>query len=79
MPAACVLCFSACLTVVYRSYQVITFLRGEEIMERERKNNGDPNQVDGERNRRASIFLLINPLKINTTRFDSFRNALGIG
>ena len=33
----------------------------------------DVNQVDDERNRRASIFLPINPLKmakINTSRFD---------
>ena len=34
---------------------------------------GDANQVDNERNRRASIFLPINPLKmakINTSQFD---------
>ena len=34
---------------------------------------GDANQVNDERNRRASIFLPINPLnmtKINTSRFD---------
>ena len=31
---------------------------------------GDANQVDDERNRRASILLPINPLKINTSRFD---------
>ena len=34
---------------------------------------GDANQVDDERNRRASIFLPINPLnmaKIDTSQFD---------
>ena len=35
------------------------------------KNNGDTNQVDEERNRRASIVLPTNPLKINTSRFNS--------
>ena len=39
-------------------------------MRGEKKTNGDTNQVDVERNRRASIFLSINPLKINTSRFD---------
>ena len=66
MLAACVLCFSACLSVVYCSYEVIIFLRAEEHMEREKK-------INEERNRRASIFFLpINPLKmvkINTSRF----------
>ena len=47
-------------------------------MGRETKTNGDANQVDEERSRTASIFLPINPLKTNTTRFGSFRNALGI-
>ena len=39
----------------------------------EKKINGDAHQVDDERNRRANIFLPINPLKmakINTSRFD---------
>ena len=39
----------------------------------EKKIKGDVNQLDDERNRRASIFLPINSLKmakINTSRFD---------
>ena len=39
----------------------------------EKKINGDANQVDNERNRRPSIFLPINPLKIakiNTSGFN---------
>ena len=43
----------------------------EENMRGEKKINGDVNQVDEERNRRASIFLAINPLKIDTSRFGS--------
>ena len=65
MPAACILCFFAFLSVVY-SYQVIIFLRAEENMRREKKTNK-------ERNRRPSIFLPTNPFKmakINTSRFD---------
>ena len=65
--------------VVYCSYQVIIFLRAEESMGREMKTHGDTNQVNGERNRRASILLFIKPLKINTIRYGFFRNALGIG
>ena len=49
---------------------MIIFLRAEENMGGEKKTNGDANQVDEERNRRASILLLINPLKINTSGFD---------
>ena len=60
----------AYLSVVYCFYQMIIFLRAEENMGEEKKINGDANQVDEERNRRASIFLPINPLKINTSRFD---------
>ena len=33
----------------------------------EKKTNRDVNQVDEERNRRVSIFLPINSLKINTS------------
>ena len=47
------------------------FLRAEENMGGERKTNGNANQADQEHNRRASIFLPINPLKINTFQFDS--------
>ena len=43
---------------------------------------GDTDQVTDVRNRRASNFLPINPLKtakINNTRFGRIENALGIG
>ena len=40
------------------------FLRAEENMGGEKKTNGDANQADEEDNRKASIFLPINPLKI---------------
>ena len=56
----------ACLFMMYCSYQVIIFPRAEENMGREKK-------IDEKRNRRASIFLPTNPLKmakINTSRFD---------
>ena len=43
----------------------------------ERKNNRDANQVDEGRSRRASILLPINPLKINTSRFDSIATRWG--
>ena len=49
-------------------------------MGKEKKTNGDANQVDDERNRRASIFLPINSLKmakINTTRFGYFATRWG--
>ena len=42
---------------------MIIFLRIEN-MGGEKKTNEDVNQVDEERNRRASIFLPLNPLKI---------------
>ena len=54
------------LSVAYCSYQVIIFQRAEE-------NLGGEKETNEERNRRASIFLPINPLKmakINTSRFD---------
>ena len=57
---------------------VIFFSRAEENMGGEKKTNGDANQVDGEHNnRRASIFLPINCLKINTSRFDSIATRWG--
>ena len=46
-------------------------------MGEEKKTNGDANQVDEERNRRANIFLSSNPLKINTSRFDSLVTRRG--
>ena len=61
-----------CVVFVFRcrKNQVITFLRPEG-------NVGDANQVDEEYNRRASIFLPINPLKINTFWFDSLATDRG--
>ena len=53
-----------------RENQVIIFLRAEKNMGEEKKTNKDANQVDEKRNRRASVFLPINPLKNNTSRFD---------
>ena len=43
----------------------------------EKEINGDPNQVDEERNRRASIVLPINPLKISTSHFGSIATRWG--
>ena len=68
MPAACVLFFFVfvCLSVVYCSHQVIIFQRAEENLGGEKKTNE-------ERNRRASIFLPFNHLKmakIKISRFD---------
>ena len=61
-----------------RKNQVIIFLQVEEKMEREEKADGDANQVDEEHNnRRASIFLPINPLRINTSRFGSIATRWG--
>ena len=56
---------------------VIIFLRLEENMGRKKKTNGNANLVDEDHNRRASIFLLINPLKIKTSRFDSIVKRWG--
>ena len=56
---------------------MIIFLRAEENMGGEKKTNGDANQVDEERNRRASIFLPINSLKINTSLFDHIATHWG--
>ena len=61
----------------YKKNQVILSLRPEESMGGEKKTNRDANQVDEEHNRRASIFLPINPLKISTSRFDSFATCWG--
>ena len=44
---------------------MIIMLQLEENVGREKKTNGCANQVDEEHNRRASIFLPINRLKIN--------------
>ena len=56
---------------------MISFLQAEENMGGEKKFNGDANQVDEERNRRASILLPINSLKINTFRFDFIATRWG--
>ena len=55
----------------------IIFLRAEENMGGEKKNNGGAKQVDEEHNLRASIVLPINPLKIHTSRFDSIATRWG--
>ena len=60
-----------------RNNQVIIFLRAEKNMGEAKRTNGDANHVDVEHNRRASIFLPINPLKINTSRFDSLATGWG--
>ena len=60
-----------------RKHQVIFFLRPEESMGWERRTNGDTNPVDEGHNRRAGIFLPINPLKIKTSRFDSLATGWG--
>ena len=72
--ASCFLSLCAYLSVHYLLfYQVIMFS--------EPKNRrGDADQVADVRNRRASIFLPINPLKMaktNNTRFGRIENALG--
>ena len=53
------LCVPVCLFFTYCSFQVITFQRAESM-------RGDADQVADVRNRRASIFLLINLSKIIT-------------
>ena len=62
----CLLCFAA-----GKSSDNHFFLRPKKNMGGETWTNEDDNHVDIEHNRRASIFLPINPLKINTFRFDS--------
>ena len=73
LPALCLFRF-----VFYSSKNqvVIIFLRAEENMGGEKKTNGDANQVDEEHNRRASIFLPMNPLN-NTSRFGSIATCWG--
>ena len=57
---------------------MIIFLQTEENMGGEKKTNGDADQVDEEHNRRASIFLPINPLKIITSWFDYIATRWGL-
>ena len=78
MPGLCLVFFSVYLFCVCFVLFFTTgkpgdghFLRAEQSMGGEKKTNGDANRVDEERNRSASIFLPINPLKINTFRFGS--------
>ena len=55
-------------------------LSGDHLFNKLRSMRGDADQVADVRNRRASIFLPINPLKmakINNTRFGRIENALG--
>ena len=64
-------CLSVCFVLFVEKSGDHFFLRAEENMRGEKKINGDANQVDEEHSRRVSIFLPINPLKINASRFDS--------
>ena len=84
MPGFCLVLLPVCLFCVYfvlffyyRKNQVIIFQRAEKNMGGEKKINRDANQVDEERNRRASIFLPINSLKINKFRFDYIATRWG--
>ena len=72
LPVLCLFRF-----VFYKKSRDITFLRAEKYMEEENKTNGDAIQVGNEHNRRASIFLPIKPLKINTSWFDSTATRWG--
>ena len=71
--ALCSLSVCACLPVHYLLfYQVIMFSELKTM-------SGDEDQVADVRNRRASTFLPINPLKkarTNNTRFGRIENAL---
>ena len=49
---------------------MLIFLRAEINMRGEKNTNEDANQVDEKHNRRAIIFLPVNLLNINTSRFD---------
>ena len=60
-----------------RKTQVIIFQRPGETTGVEKRKNGDANQVDEEHNRRVSIFLPINLLKMSTSRFDSLATRWG--
>ena len=62
---------------LFRKNQVIVFLRPDKSIRGEKKTNGCANQVDEEYNRRASIFLPINPLKMNMSWFDYFVTRWG--
>ena len=69
-------CFALSLFLFcFREIEVMTTLpRAEKTtisMGLEKRANGCGNQVDEERNRRASNLLPINRLKINSSRFDS--------
>ena len=71
MPAACVLCFCLCLSACFVSVSFCFLLQKNmvTIVQRAEENLGGEKKTNEERNRRASIFLPINPLKINTFRF----------
>ena len=73
----CLFCVCFVLFFLLQKNQVILFQRTEENMRGEKKTNGDAKQVDEERNRRASIFLPISSLKINTTRFNFIATRWG--
>ena len=74
----CLFCVCFVLFFTTRKNKVmVIFLRAKENMGGEKKTNEDANQVDEEHNRRASIFLPINPLRIHTSRFDSIATRGG--
>ena len=56
---------------------MIIFQRPEKNTGGEKKTSKNAHQVDEEHNQRASTFLPINHLKINTSRFDSLATRWG--
>ena len=67
-----------CFYFLLQENQVmVIFLRAEAKGGGEKKTNGDANHIDGEYNRRASIFLPINLLKTSTSWFDSLATRRG--
>ena len=74
-----VFCLFRFVFLLQENQVMIIFLRAEENLGREKKTNGDGNQVGEEQNRRASIFWPINPLKTNTSRSGSITMRWGQG
>ena len=63
--------------LLQKNKAMIIFTRAEENTGGGKKTNRDANQVDEERNGRASIFLPTNPFKINTSWFNSVATRSG--
>ena len=75
VPVVCALCFFPVCSVVY-----LFLLSGDNLFNGLKIMRGDADQVADVRNRRASTFLPINPLKMaktNNTRFGRSENTLG--